>query len=65
MITELKWTQIDTNYKIMKECIRCWNTEKDIRRLWIKTCYVWWGSYPRHDYSLPTEPNKDWIIFLK
>lgn len=39
----------------MKECIRCWNTEKEIRKKWIKTCYVGWGSYKRHDYSEPIE----------
>ena len=37
----------------MKTCIRCWNTEKEIRKEWIKTCYVGWGSYPKHDYSAP------------
>ena len=40
----------------MKECIRCWATEKEIRKSKI-TCYVWWWSYKRHDYSEPIEYN--------
>lgn len=49
----------------MKTCIRCWNTEKDIRKNWMKTCYVGWGSYPRHDYSKPLPLSKDWLLLLE
>lgn len=46
----------------MKTCIRCGNTEKDIRKNWIKVCYVWWWSYSRHDYSEAKELPKDWLL---
>jgi len=46
----------------MKECIRCWNTEKDIRKNWFKICYVWFWSYKRHDYSPAKEFPKDWLL---
>lgn len=52
------------NKEVMKECIRCWLTEKEIRKSPI-ICYVWWWSYPRHDYSKPIDFPKDWILFKK
>lgn len=51
-----------------KVCIRCWWTEKEIRKEWIKGCYVWWESYKRHDYTEPcnkTDPNIEIILFGK
>jgi len=47
----------------MKTCIRCWCTEKEIRKMWWK-CSVYWTSYKRHDYSEWEPMPEDWKITL-
>jgi len=52
----------------MKTCIRCWNTEKEIRKENIKTCYVGWWSYNSHDYTKPMteqENLEEWLKIIR
>lgn len=59
----LEW--LDKHYWVdVKECIRCWTTQKEVKKEWSYGCYVWWWSYTRHDYSKPLPLPKDWL-FIK